>query len=124
MVGVALLIAIAVILATVIGLVVLGVGPGATEAPQAQLEAEYNTTADTITLTHQGGDALPRDEIRILNSDGTIKETPSGGAFDDGEMTAGESYTHDISSWNTTDVQIVWQDPSSESETVLEEFEA
>lgn len=116
-VGVALLIAIAVILAAVIGAVVLGLGTGGAETPQAQLQADYNSSAGEWTVSHQGGEPLPADEIAIVDGDGaTIEENPG---FTDGEFTAGESYTFATSK---TSIAIVWDDPNSDTETVLEEF--
>lgn len=120
-VGVALLIAIAVILATVIGLLVFGIGPGATDAPQAKLSAQYNTTADSITISHRGGDALPRDQIKLVLGDGS-KVSPTTNGFSDGALTAGESFTQDLTGQSNDDVTVVWQDPGSDSETVLAEF--
>lgn len=116
-VGVALLIAIAVILATVIGLVVLGIGPGATSAPQAQLNIEYNTSSTDLTLTHRGGDELPADEILLINESG---ETPLSSVTSTDALTAGNSVTYNSS---VNEVTVVWDDPASDSRTVLEEYE-
>lgn len=111
-VGVALLIAITVILAAVIGGVVLGLGTTGADAPQAQLEVD--TTADEIR--HQGGDPLPANET-TFKYNGT-NETLSS------ELSAGEPYplNNTVSSGDT--VTVVWDDPSSDSSQVIARLEA
>ncbi len=124
-VGVALLIAITVILAAVIGGVVLGLGTGGVDTPQAQLQFNDNTAE----LTHNGGEPLPEDQIKIvvegnaddeltLNDDltagGSVDLTDDGGDVDGniGDLAQLDSVT------------ILWEDPNSNSTTVLERFQA
>ena len=59
-IGVILMVAITVILAAVIGAFVLGLGDdlGNNAGPQAQLSFDYDTEADELTITHNGGDLL------------------------------------------------------------------
>ena len=109
-VGVALLIAITVILAAVIGGVVLGIGTGGAETPQAQLSADFDS--GNVTISHNGGEPLDADEVVVL--DDTSDPTDE---FDG--LTAGESTTIDVGNSAT----VIWQDPNSDSETVLAEFE-
>lgn len=121
-VGVALLIAIAVILAAVIGAVVLGIGTGGAETPQAQLNADFKDKTgdgdiDNVTVRHQGGEPLDDNEIVFVDSAGTEIEP----TFADGELTAGESHEE---SWTDDELVVVWADPDSDTETVIEEFEA
>ena len=114
-VGVALLIAITVILAAVIGGVVLGIGPTGVDAPQAQLNAEFSSTDDTnVTISHNGGDELS-GEVVVLNQSGDQIGNVSG-------LSAGKSKTISDDS-NVTKVTVVWQDPNSNSESVIAEFE-
>lgn len=133
-VGVALLIAIAVILAAVIGAVVLGLGTGGAETPQAQMQAEFvDTNSDgngDIVVNHKGGEPLPGDEVIVKLEGASGGETTvdlSSGISDD-ELNAGESATFEGTAFGTSqDVEaatLVWEDPNSDSETVLEEFEA
>lgn len=121
-VGVALLIAIAVILAAVIGAVVLGLGTSGAEAPQASLNGQFsnNTAADgmdNITISHEGGDPLPADQTVVVEPDDT--ETPLNTRLEAGqsrEVELGDEY-------HTGDeISVVWKDPNSESRTVLETF--
>lgn len=113
-VGVALLIAVAVILAAVIGAVVLGLGTGGVETPQAQLQGDYNGTHWTIS--HNGGEPIPADHVEFVDSSGT---NVNDATFDGDELSTGESYTFAA---NETEVSLIWDDPNSDSETVLEEF--
>lgn len=121
-VGVALLIAVAVILAAVIGAVVLGLGTGGVETPQAQMQADYNSTADEWTIDHNGGEPIPADHIVFVDASGnTYDMTAETGYTSGGEMTAGETATVTVASDELT---VIWDDPNSDSETVLEEFSA
>lgn len=115
-VGVALLIAIAVILAAVIGAVVLGLGSGGVDTPQAQLEASFDTTNDVVTLEHNGGDPLSPDEVKVVN------RNTSNEAFLNSELTAGQSQDIGLGVSDGDEVAVVWEDPNSDSETVLETF--
>lgn len=130
-VGVALLIAITVILAAVIGGVVLGLGTGGVDTPQAQLQFNDNTAE----LTHNGGEPLPEDQIKIvvdgnaddeltLNGDLTagnsVDLTDDGGGVDgDGDVDGDIGDPDQLNS-----ITVLWEDPNSNSTTVLEEFEA
>jgi flagellin-like protein len=111
-VGVALLIAITVILAAVIGGVVLGLGTTGADAPQAQLEVD--TTNDQIE--HKGGDPLPANETTFQYNGSS---EPLGS-----ELTAGQSYdlNNTVSSGDT--VTVIWNDPNSDSSQVVAELEA
>lgn len=119
-VGVALLIAVAVILAAVIGAVVLGLGTGGVETPQAQLQGEYNTSDNGAwNISHNGGEPIPADNVEFVDSSGAQVDDAS---FDNDELTAGETYQTGDNMSET--IQLVWEDPNSDSETVLEEFNA
>ena len=113
-VGVALLIAIAVILAAVIGAVVLGLGTGGVDTPQAQLQLDDSDTSNA-TLVHNGGEPLPANQTLVVIDD----EDPEPL---DRDLTAGGSYEIGPVAGNET-VVILWQDPNSDSETVLERFD-
>ena len=120
-VGVALLIAIAVILAAVIGAVVLGLGTGGVDTPQAQLVADFDADGDgNVSIAHNGGEPIPADHVVFVDESGsnaTIGDDLTAGNtadFDSGDLaglTDGDTVT------------LIWQDPNSNSETVLERFE-
>ncbi|SFR93432.1 Protein of unknown function [Halomicrobium zhouii] len=91
------------ILAAVIGSFVLGMGEPstATAMPQVTFSVEYDAAAETAEITHDGGDAIPADELSVETGDRTV-------AWDDGdgEVTAGESVAVDASPGTT--VSVVW----------------
>lgn len=118
-VGVALLIAIAVILAAAIGGVVLGIGVGpANDAPSASLEFDHNDS--DLIITHAGGDTLnfADDEVEIrgdINDSATVDEN----------LAAGETITVDNESDNIDDgdeFSVVYV--GGDDETVIGKYEA
>ena len=110
-VGIALLIAITVILAAVIGAVVLGIGVGPAEAPQTTLS--FTPEGDDIYLKHDGGEPLPAGEVVVINASGDLVDEI------DEPMTAGER--ENIGEINE-EISVVWQDPNSETEMILATF--
>lgn len=112
-VGIALLIAITVILAAVVGAVILGIGVGPAEAPQTTLS--FDSDGDDVYLIHDGGEPLPADEVRIVYENGTVVDE----LVDD--LTAGERKALDDVEEGER-ISVVWQDPSSDSEVVLTTF--
>ena len=117
-VGVALLIAITVILAAVIGGVVLGIGTGGAETPQAKLTADLDSSENTAEISHDGGEALSEGEV-VIKADGEDlpldEDLTAGGSVDVNDKLSGD--------YGGGDVTVIWQDPDSSSETVLAEFE-
>ena len=118
-VGVALLIAIAVILAAVIGAVVLGLGTGGVDTPQAQLQGDYDEDAQTLNVSHNGGEPIPADHVVFVDESGGEEELTE-------DLTAGDTVDFDSDSDLSLDgetITLLWEDPNSDSETVLERFE-
>ena len=73
-IGVILMVAITVILAAVIGAFVFGMGPPE-QAPQASLRvSDTDTTADTVTIVHDGGDAIDLNDIKLIVQVGTSRD--------------------------------------------------
>lgn len=69
-IGVILMVAITVILAAVIAAFVFGMGPPE-QAPQASIRfTNANTSADNITLQHQGGDAIDLSKVTLTVTQG------------------------------------------------------
>lgn len=114
-VGVALLIAVTVILAAVIGAVVLGLTTSEAEAPQASLNFENSTSS--VTISHEGGEALNGENVEIRGNF-TFN-------FGDGdELAAGESLEKtSISPSEGDEVNVVWVDPNSDDEVVIGSYE-
>jgi flagellin-like protein len=120
-VGVALLIAITVILAAVIGGVVLGLGTGSADAPQASLQFEYNSSSnDHLTVSHEGGDPIDANNTEFRTS-GSISMDESFNT----DLAAGESQDFDTNGNATAgdEVSVVWTDPNSGDESVLGTWE-
>ncbi len=115
-VGVAMLIAITVILATVIGSVVLGGGVAPAATPQATLSFEVIDGTDEITLRHEGGEPLVADEIVVLDENGA----ELAGLSDDLRTGGREVIATDPDSIER--ISVVWQDPRSDTEVVLATF--
>ena len=114
-VGVALLIGITVILASVIGTVVLGFGIGPAETPQATLSFEV-TEDDEIKLRHEGGEPLDVDEIVVLDENGAELDGL------DEDLHTGERGTIATDPNGIERITVVWQDPRSDTESVLATF--
>ena len=128
-VGVALLIAIAVILAAVIGAVVLGLGTGGADTPQAQLQIDFDSDDDdALLLVHNGGEPLEADRIVVSidgDADYELEDDLTAGQSvqivdDDNEDNGPTADNND----NENDITIIWDDPNSDTEYVLEQFEA
>ena len=129
-VGVALLIAITVILAAVIGGVVLGIGPSGVDAPQAQLSADLNSTDDKANISHNGGEALAAGEVVIKVGEDEYVPENDFTAGDRIDLTSTDDVTNEsdtpdepVSLDGGETVTVVWQDPNSNSESVIAEFE-
>ena len=138
-VGVALLIAIAVILAAVIGAVVLGLGTGGADTPQAQLQADFveDNGDGEIVISHDGGEPLEGEEVIVqVEIDGDdervdLDEVVDGDTSSD--LTAGGTATVEVEENGNGDVEaefedvesvaIIWEDPDGQSEHVLATFD-
>jgi flagellin-like protein len=103
-IGVILMVAITVILAAVIATFVLGLGDSLSNtAPQASFSFDYEDPSgdDTLTITHDGGDAIPENELSASisgasdsSNDGTYSDLFGSSTSD---VTAGSSDTIDTS---------------------------
>ncbi|MGM0684149.1 MAG: type IV pilin, partial [Halobacteriota archaeon] len=114
-VGVTLLIGITVILASVVGVVVLGVDLGPAETPEATLSFEV-TDSDEIVLRHEGGEPLDADEVVVVDESGTELAGLSG------ELRTGEQQEIASDASDSERISVVWRDPRSDSESVLATF--
>ena len=114
-VGVALLIAITVILAAVIGAVVLGLGVTSADAPQASLQFEYDD--GELTIHHAGGETLSQDEI-VLGGDADHIDDPL-----DDDLSSGNSEEVNVTLEDGDTVTVVWEDPNSDDSSVISSFD-
>lgn len=122
--GVALLIAMTVILAGVVGYVALGVDAKDANAPQANIDFEQAATLPgDVTMVHDGGDRLNGDNVVVKVQDvsgGTnvisaVDLTGTTIATGDEVVVANTAESSDT-------VKIVWQDPSSDREVLIAEY--
>lgn len=92
-----------VILAAVVGSFVLGVGEtsSAGATPQASFTVDYDAASETAEITHDGGDAVPADELSVEAGDRTVAWEDG-----DGEVSAGDSTAVDAAPGTT--VRVVW----------------
>lgn len=127
-VGVALLIAIAVILAAVIGAVVLGLGTGGADTPQAQLQGDYDTNASSLEVSHRGGQPIAADNVVVVeNGNESPLTTESADLTSGDKLSTGQTVELNASTGSHTydgsTITLVWEDPNSDSENILGEFE-
>ena len=99
-IGVVLMVAVVVILAAVIGAFVLGLGGDQQQAPQASFSYSDGT------LTMEGGDAIPGDQLTVNGNDNPFGDDP---------VTAGS--TTEITPTDG-EIRIVWDDGSGNSATL------
>lgn len=125
-IGVALLIAVTVVLAAVIGFVVLGAdtGPG-TDKPSARLDVSGDASAGELTIDHEGGDAIPISNIEFRSNGGLVEGTNANISVN--TLETGQTVTVTESNLNTTfssgdTVTILYDPPNTEGKTQLAEF--
>gem|GEM_PF-4592884 len=135
--GVTLLLGTAVVGAAVVGAFVLDMGSaqasssvsGETQASQApQVQWEWQSSSDGVTLQHAGGETVDPSEVRVvgtLESDyaGTSLDDPS--LFGDEAIWAGDEATIDESqlSRDAGTVALIWTAPDGSQSVVLSEYE-
>jgi flagellin-like protein len=135
-IGVILMVAITVILAAVIGTFVLGLGDQVSEnAPTASFTFEYDDPNDELSITHDGGDAIPGSELTAVASgnSSTVDVTFDTGTSNaavasttvSGDVTAGTSFviTEGSGVLEGATVRVVWASPNSEQTATLGRWE-
>ena len=113
--GVALLIAVTVILAAVIAAVVLGVGADSATAPQATMEFGVNGT--DVDMTHEGGDTIDAANLNVK-----VAGTGSAASLS-GDISTGDTNTVATGVADGDVVRVVWEDPNSDKTALVAEFE-
>jgi len=123
-IGVVLMVALTVILATVLGTVVLDFASGVGERPpQAVFDYERNS-ADEITVTHVSGERINHNRLRITvggdevypdDSDSDISKTGWASPIGVGDTVDIE---HSGADGGDT-VRIIWKNPSGQSANTL-----
>jgi len=125
-IGVILMVAITVILAAVIASFVLGLGDQNNPAPTADFNFDYNTDPGTpeLTITHGDGDALDPNNLYVRGQElvsGGGNPGSWGGSTSSGDVSAGDSWTITVDGSNPDQyvVNVVWEDPDSDSTSTL-----
>ena len=73
-------------------------------APQVAFSFEYDRTAETVTIAHDGGDSVTGSNLQVLIDGSPVT------AFE-GEVTAGDSTTVDVSgAASGARLRVVWED--------------
>ena len=124
-IGVILMVALTVILATVLGTVVLDFASGVSEQPpQAAFGYEFDTVDNNVTITHISGDRIDNSTLRV-QIDGERALGDGDGGWSD-EIAAGDSVTingTDYGAGSGDTVRIIWQNPASSSANTIDSRE-
>lgn len=122
-----------VVLAAVVGTFVLGVSSsasgggsgsgGARETPQVSFAFEYSSDTQLVTVTHQGGDSVPAEELQVAYESNGEVAVDTWQDDDDGRVTAGDSFTTEGPVDSGSAVRVVWQSSDGSGGAVLGEFE-
>ena len=118
-IGVILMVAITVILAAVIGTFVLGLGDDLQDtSPTADFNFDYDTSNDSVTITHNGGDTIDgtTDNVTVTTTGG---DDISNGDWN-AEISAGTSKAFGVSgSWSGETVNVNWESSTGGSSATL-----
>lgn len=114
------LVLITIVTAAVIGTFVLGAGNESTpQTPVVQFEHDYDSTGNTVTITHAGGDNINPETITITNTD---TNTDTNWDDPDGEITAGETTTVNAAPDDT--IKITYKHPDKDYTEILSWYTA
>ena len=120
-IGVILMVAITVILAAVIGTFVLGLGSEVQDTPR--VDFTVNEDGNELTMTHDGGDPIGRDNIEVIAGNGTTVTSCSNGNGwgGDTELKAGSSCSSTFSDSGT--LRITWESDDGSSTGTLTRYD-
>ncbi|WP_136600821.1 type IV pilin [Salinigranum halophilum] len=125
-IGVILMVAITVILAAVIGTFVLGLGDQVSEtAPQAQFTFDFDDSADELTVTHDGGDAIEANRLSVAgdidSSSPGVSNVDSSGVVTTA-LSAGDSFAVATDGSSNPTVRVVWSSANSDETATVAKF--
>ena len=118
-VGVLLMVAVTVIIATVVAAFVFDIGSDSTnKSPQISWEYEYN--GGDIRATHVSGDEVQGTALSVKGVSGSCANTLSLS----GTISSGDSIQIGDGSCasNGVTIRIIWNDPTGEDSAILAEF--
>lgn len=122
-IGVILMVALTVILATVLGTVVLDfTGSISAQPPQAAFDYEF--TDENVTITHVSGDQMDNASLSVQIGEKEALEDRVDDGWN-GDITAGDSVTinRTAAGADKRTVRIIWQNPSDSSANTLDSRE-
>ena len=122
-IGVILMVALTVILATVLGTVVLDfTGSISAQPPQAAFDYEF--TDENVTITHVSGDQMDNASLSVQIGEKEALEDRVEDGWN-GDITAGDSVTinRTAAGADKATVRIIWQNPSDSSANTLDSRE-
>ena len=102
-IGVILMVAVTVILASVVSTLVLGMGSDVESTPQASFGFDSDG-AGTVTITHTGGESLANASVAVIGATGGFAWDTA--VTDDSKLTAGETGTATVDPGD--ELTIVW----------------
>ncbi|WP_284010764.1 type IV pilin N-terminal domain-containing protein [Haloarcula pelagica] len=122
-IGVILMVAVTVILATVIASAVLGLGQTRSATmPQASLSVSV-TDGDNVTVAHDGGDSIAIERVSVTTT-GSASTIPPGSALADSELTSGDRWVAATGVSDGEVVRIVYESPDTDQSAILGTLEA
>ena len=129
-IGVILMVAITVILAAVIATFVLGLGDQVSNtSPQASFSFDWDGQSggglDTLTITHDGGDAIRANRLYVRGTDPSATPNPAlgstwgtyGSPSGNTEVSAGNRATVDVGP--AAEIDVVWQSQNNQDSATL-----
>jgi len=122
-IGVILMVALTVILATVLGTVVLDFAGSISEQPP-QAAFDYEFTDENVTITHVSGDRMDNASVSVQIGEKKALEDRVDDGWS-GDITAGDSVTinRTAAGADTDTVRVIWQNPSDSSANTLDSRE-
>ena len=128
-IGVVLLVAVTVVLATVAGAVVFGVGDRNQQEPtRASFDFQYDSGAQTLAISYERGDVLTADTVYVRGDvgpdDNTGRWNSVPGAGSASEIQPGSTVTLGLGTGAVPDdytVRVVYQPSGNETSTTLAE---
>ena len=122
-----------VVLAAVVGTFVLGIGGSASASgsasggreptPQISFSFEYDADSQLVTVTHDGGDSVPAEELQLAYESGGEITVDTWVDERDGTVTAGDSFTTGSTVDSGSAVRVVWQNTDGDGAAELGEFQ-
>lgn len=122
-IGVILMVALTVILATVLGTVVLDFASGVSEQPP-QAAFDYEFEQENVTITHVSGDEIDNESLEVQIGEKQVLADSVDDGWSD-TVTAGDSVTINRTAAGASreTIRIIWQNPSSSSANTLDSRE-